>query len=235
MQTRRSLRAHPLALVLLASLAAPTIAMLPAGALEQNSAHSKAPAVVPIPQEHVDVIARPKPKAKPKHKPHAVVRAVIQGNLPHWKKPRSTPALRVGFSWPVTRNVITSPFGWRPYVVTPGEVAKPGDPPPPAREFHHGMDIACSLDQPVRAAKSGRVIMAGTHNLYYGNFVVIQHAGGWSTLYGHLDKLRTRTGRQLASGALIGLCGSTGRADGVHLHFEVRHLGNFYNPIYFLP
>ena len=97
------------------------------------------------------------------------------------------------------------------------------------------MDIACSLDQPVTAAKGGRVILAGTNNLYYGKFVVIQHAGGWSTLYGHLDKLRTRTGREVSSGALIGLCGSTGRADGVHLHFEVRHLGSFFNPIYFLP
>ena len=232
MQIHRTLRAHPLILLLIASLAAPTIAMLPAIALEGISSNrGSGSAVVPIPQEHVDVIARPKPKAKPKAKRRvAAPRAVPIGNLPHRKKPRSTPALRVGFSWPVTRNVITSPFGWRPFVVTPAVTGAH-----PVREFHHGMDIACSLDQPVMAAKGGTVIMAGMHNLYYGNFVVIQHAGGWSTLYGHLDKLRTRAGRRVASGTLIGLCGSTGRADGVHLHFEVRHLGSFYNPIYFLP
>ena len=229
MQIRRTLRAHPVVLVIIASLAAPTIAMLPAIALEGISSNpGSGNAIVPIPQEHVDVIVRPKPKAKAK--PRVVHRAVSNRHLPHRKKPRSTPALRVGFSWPVTRNEITSPFGWRPFVVTPGETDLH-----PVREFHHGMDIACSLDQPVMAAKGGTVIMAGTHNLYYGNFVVIQHAGGWSTLYGHLDKLRTRAGRRVASGTLIGLCGSTGRADGVHLHFEVRHLGNFYNPIYYLP
>ncbi|HLW18253.1 MAG TPA: M23 family metallopeptidase [Actinomycetota bacterium] len=203
--------------------------MLPAVALEGVASRSSSTSfVVPIPQEHIDVIVRPKPKAKSNAKPSRVV--ARNRNIPHAKKPRSTPALRLGFSWPVTKNVITSPFGWRPFVVTPGEKG-----PHPAREFHHGMDIACSLDQPVTAAKGGRVILAGTNNLYYGKFVVIQHAGGWSTLYGHLDKLRTRTGREVSSGALIGLCGSTGRADGVHLHFEVRHLGSFFNPIYFLP
>jgi murein DD-endopeptidase MepM/ murein hydrolase activator NlpD len=225
MQIRRTLRAHPLVLLLIASLAAPTIAMLPAIALEGISSNSgSGNAVVAIPQEHVDVIVRPKPKAKAKTHPLAVHR-----NVPHAKKPRSTPALRLGFSWPVIKAEITSPFGWRPFVVTPGEIG-----PHPAREFHHGMDILCGLGQPVMAAKSGLVVMAGV-NVDYGNFVVIQHAGGWSTLYGHLNKLRTRAGRHVSSGDLIGLCGMTGRANGVHLHFEVRHLGSFYNPIYFLP
>lgn len=226
MQTHRFLRAHPLVLVVLASLAAPSIAMLPAGALEQNNAHAKAAiAAVPIPLEHVDVIARPKPKTKPTPKPRAAPRR----NVPRSKKPRSTPALRVGFSWPVAKAEITSPFGWRPFVITPGATGAH-----PVREFHHGMDIACALNQPVTAAKGGLVLMAGV-NIDYGNFVVIQHAGGWSTLYGHMNKLRTRAGRHVSQGALIGLCGNTGRANGVHLHFEVRRAGNFYNPIYYLP
>jgi len=224
MQTRRNLRAHPLVLITLASLAAPTVAMLPALALEQNNSRSKAATViVPIPQEHVDVMVRPKQKAKP-----AVVAAARTRNIAKSTR-RSTPALRVGFTWPVTKAEITSPFGWRPFVVTPGETG-----PHPDREFHHGMDIACALNQPVHAAKSGLIVMAGV-NVDYGNFVVIQHAGGWSTLYGHMNKLRTRAGRRVSSGGLIGLCGATGRANGVHLHFEVRHLGQFYNPIYFLP
>jgi len=225
MQTHRSLRAHPFVLLVIASLAAPTVAMLPAAALEGVPSRSTPPSVVvPIPQEHVDVIVRPKPKAKPK-----ALRVTQGQSIPHAKKPPSTPALRVGFRWPVTKNVITSPFGWRPFVITPGETG-----PHPAREFHHGMDIACSLGQPVRAAKGGLVILSGV-NPDYGNVVVIQHAGGWSTLYGHLKKRFARTGRHVSSGTRIGLCGSTGRADGVHLHFEVRRLGRFYNPIYFLP
>ena len=201
--------------------------MLPALALEQSNSRSNGTvAVVPIPQEHVDVVVRPKHKAKAKPKTRRVTR---HRNTPHAKKPRSTPALRVGFSWPVTKNEITSPFGWRPFVITPGETG-----PHPVREFHHGMDIACSLNQPVVAAKGGRVILAGV-NPDYGNVVVVQHVGGWSTLYGHLNKRIARTGWRVASGALIGLCGSTGRANGVHLHFEVRNVGRFYNPIYFLP
>ena len=225
MQTGRFLRAHPLVLVILASLAAPSIAMLPAGALEQSNARPNATvAAVPIPQEHVDVIARVTPKANATPKPRAVPRRNIRA-----KKPRTTAALRVGFSWPVTKAMVTSPFGWRPFVITPGATAAH-----PVREFHHGMDIACSLNQYVHAAKGGVVLMAGV-NVDYGNFVVIQHAGGWSTLYGHMNKLRTRAGRHVVPGGLIGLCGSTGRANGVHLHFEVRHLGHFYNPIYFLP
>ena len=223
MQTRRILRAHPFALFVIASLAAPSVAMLPAIALEGNASLSKpASVLVPIPREHVDVIVRPKPMPN-------VRRVTRRRNIPHAKKPRSTPELRVGFRWPVAKNVITSPFGWRPFVITPGETG-----PHPAREFHHGMDIACSLNQPVRAAKGGLVILSGV-NPDYGNFVVIQHAGGWSTLYGHLNKRFARTGRHVSSGTRIGLCGSTGRADGVHLHFEVRRLGRFYNPIYFLP
>ena len=199
--------------------------MLPAGALEQNNGRSKATvAAVPIPQEHVDVLVRPKAKARPVARP---VRRSTQ--VSHANKPRSTAALRVGFSWPVTKAEITSPFGWRPFVITPGETSDH-----PVREFHHGMDISCALNQYVHAAKGGLVLMAGV-NVDYGNFVVIQHAGGWSTLYGHMNKLRTRAGRHVSPGGLIGLCGSTGRANGVHLHFEVRHLGRFYNPIYFLP
>src|SRR5690242_20575644 len=99
MQTRRSLRAHQRVLPAIAALAAPSVAMLPAIALEGVAAGShSASVVVPIPQEHVDVIARP--KLRPKAKPRRVV--ARKRNVPHAKKPRSTPALRVGFSWPVT-------------------------------------------------------------------------------------------------------------------------------------
>ncbi|TMK53765.1 MAG: M23 family metallopeptidase [Actinobacteria bacterium] len=96
------------------------------------------------------------------------------------------------------------------------------------------MDIACALNQPVTASKGGRVILSGV-NPDYGNLIVIQHAGGWSTLYGHLNKRLVNAGKRVSPGALIGLCGATGRANGVHLHFEIRHLGSFYNPINFLP
>ena len=229
MQTARTHRAHPLVLFIIAFLAAPTLAMLPAGALESKTASHAAPVIVPIPMEHVDVVVKPKPKRKLKAVRKVTRPAHALPGVPHVKPARSTPALRVGFSWPVTRNVITSPFGWRPFVITPAETG-----PHPVREFHHGMDIACSLDQPVGAAMAGTVILSGV-NPDYGNVVVIQHAGGWSTLYGHLDKRIARTGWHVKAGSRIGLCGSTGRANGVHLHLEIRNRGRFFNPIYFLP
>ncbi len=212
--------AHPLTLFVIAFLAVPSIAMLPAIALENGPSKKVATveAFVPIPMEHVDTHPRPRPKPR--------VRPVRR---PAAKPRRSTPALRLGFSWPVAKAEITSPFGWRPFVVTPGMTG-----PHPAREFHHGADIACALNQPVTASKGGRVILAGV-NVDYGNVIVIQHAGGWSTLYGHLNKLLVVTGRWVPAHALIGLCGMTGRANGVHLHFEVRHNGTFFDPLKFLP
>jgi murein DD-endopeptidase MepM/ murein hydrolase activator NlpD len=106
--------------------------------------------------------------------------------------------------------------------------------PHPKRQFHHGTDISCALDQPVVASKGGRVILSGS-DADYGNLIVIQHAGGWSTLYAHLNKLLVPAGRTVRARARIGLCGMTGHASGVHLHFEVRHLGTFYDPLKFLP
>jgi len=223
MQIRRSRRAHPFTLLVIAFLAAPTVAMLPAIALEGNAHYGKpSSGFFPIPMEHVDVVARPKAKSR-----RVVVRA--HRAAPKAKRSRSTPALRVGFSWPVAKAAITSPFGWRPFVVTPEDTG-----PHPAREFHHGIDISCALNQPVSAAKGGVVVLSGM-NPDYGNVIVIQHAGGWSTLYAHLNRRLINAGEHVSSGAGIGLCGMTGRAVGVHLHFEIRHLGAFFNPIDFLP
>ncbi|MGZ4190533.1 MAG: M23 family metallopeptidase [Actinomycetota bacterium] len=172
--------------------------------------------VVTIPQERPDVTARHSAK---KQAPRRVSKPRRAGS---WK-------LRLGFAWPVTKAAITSPFGWRPYVVLAGQTG-----PHPTREFHHGADISCALNQPVVAAKGGRVILSGV-NPDYGNVVVIAHAGGWSTLYGHLNKRLVVAGRRVPAHGLIGLCGKTGRATGVHMHLEIRHLGQFFDPIPFLP
>ena len=151
------------------------------------------------------VRARPKPKVV--RKPHR--KAPV-------KRGHSTAALRVGFTWPVAQAAITSPFGWRPFVAWPGMTG-----PHPARQFHHGADISCALNQPVVSSKAGVVILSGTDE-DYGNVIVIQHTGGWSTLYAHLNKRLVATGKRVRARARIGLCGMTGHANGVHLHFEVR-------------
>jgi murein DD-endopeptidase MepM/ murein hydrolase activator NlpD len=223
MQTRLYRRARPFTLLVAVALAAPMVVVLPAIALEQSAATTatqNTTAFVPIPLEHPDVVARAKPK-------RTVVRA--RPAKPAAKRGRSTPALRIGFTWPVAKAAITSPFGWRPFVTWPGMKG-----PHPKLQFHHGADISCALNQPVISSKGGLVILSGTND-DYGNVIVIQHAGGWSTLYAHLNKRLVATGRQVPARALIGLCGMTGHANGVHLHFEVRHLGSFYDPLKFLP
>ncbi|MBV8195716.1 MAG: M23 family metallopeptidase [Candidatus Dormibacteraeota bacterium] len=106
--------------------------------------------------------------------------------------------------------------------------------------FHTGLDIAAVLDSPVGAAADGTVIFAGSsldsagHLVGYGNYIVIEHAGGLLTLYGHLDKIAVNVGDKVASGQVIGLLGSTGFSTGPHVHFEVRLGGVVIDPAPYL-
>ena len=95
---------------------------------------------------------------------------------------------------------------------------------------HTGIDIDCRTGDPVVAADSGVVILAGWKN-GYGNTVIIQHAGNISTLYGHGSRIIASRGSQVRRGELVLLCGSTGYSTGDHLHFEVRINGVPTNPL----
>ncbi len=89
---------------------------------------------------------------------------------------------------------------------------------------HNGVDLAASLNTPVIAAAAGQVIISksGGWNGGYGTYVVIKHANGTQTLYGHLNQAMVSQGDSVAKGQQIGKMGSTGQSTGVHLHFEVR-------------
>jgi murein DD-endopeptidase MepM/ murein hydrolase activator NlpD len=106
--------------------------------------------------------------------------------------------------------------------------------------FHTGLDIANAYGTPVRAAATGVVVLAGSSvdgagNLVgYGNYVVIQHADGYRTLYGHLAELDVSAGQAVVEGQQIGREGSTGWSTGPHLHFEVRHDGDVVDPVPYL-
>jgi murein DD-endopeptidase MepM/ murein hydrolase activator NlpD len=112
------------------------------------------------------------------------------------------------FSWPVT-GTITSPFGWR------------RNPNGGGPEFHQGLDIAAPTGTTVTAAASGTIIMAQWYG-GYGNYILIDHGGGYSTGYGHLSAMYASVGQQVQRGQAIGAVGMTGDATGPHLHFEVR-------------
>lgn len=111
---------------------------------------------------------------------------------------------------------------------------------------HGGIDIAGAgiMGTPVVAAADGTVIASNsscTHNWGksyscgcgggYGNYVMISHAGGKMTVYGHLTSLTVSTGQSVSRGQVIGYVGSTGNSTGPHLHYECRLNGVRYNPM----
>jgi len=101
---------------------------------------------------------------------------------------------------------------------------------------HFGIDIAGSLGNAVYAADNGVVVYAGWNDWGYGNVIVIDHDGGWQTLYAHLSALNVGCGYSVYQGDVIGAIGSTGNSSGPHLHFEM--LNESYgkvNPWNFLP
>ncbi len=111
-----------------------------------------------------------------------------------------------GFVMP-KKGIITSEFGWRRY--------RP----------HYGTDIDLNTGDSVLTAFDGMVRIAKPHAGGYGNVIIIRHANGLETVYGHLSKILVEAGQLIKAGDLIGLGGNTGRSYGAHLHFEMRFLG----------
>jgi murein DD-endopeptidase MepM/ murein hydrolase activator NlpD len=122
---------------------------------------------------------------------------------------------------PVEGGWHSSNFGWRM------------DPFSATQAFHEGMDFMAETGTLVRAAAGGIVISAEFHP-QYGNIVEIAHGNGLVTRYGHLSRRLVKVGDVVLSGAKVGEVGSTGRATGPHLHFEVRQNGAPLNPMRFL-
>ena len=96
---------------------------------------------------------------------------------------------------------------------------------------HTGIDISGGgcYGAGIVAAASGTVIKAGSH-WSYGNYIIVDHGGGYTTLYAHCSKLLVSAGQNVAQGQKIALVGSTGQSTGPHLHFEVRINGKTQNP-----
>lgn len=121
--------------------------------------------------------------------------------------------------WPVV-GVITSDYGWRTLAGR--------------REFHTGIDISAPYGAPVVATSDGRVIYAGWIR-GYGKTVIIYHGYGFVTLYAHLADIKVSYSEKVVKGQIIGSVGTTGRAFGPHLHYEVLKYGVRQNPIAYLP
>ncbi|MDQ3757645.1 MAG: peptidoglycan DD-metalloendopeptidase family protein [Actinomycetota bacterium] len=120
-----------------------------------------------------------------------------------------------GLIWPV-RGPVTSGFGYR------------------WGRMHQGIDIGAGTGTPIRAAKGGEVIFAGSMG-GYGNCIIVDHGGGFTTLYAHQSRLGASDGQSVSQGQVIGFVGSTGHSTGPHLHFETRVGGAARNPRNYLP
>jgi murein DD-endopeptidase MepM/ murein hydrolase activator NlpD len=118
------------------------------------------------------------------------------------------------FIWPVS-GPITSPFGMRWGVL------------------HPGIDIGVPTGTPVHAAAAGQVVWCGWMS-GYGNFVVIDHGGGYATAYGHNSKVLVHCGEDVRQGQVVSLSGCTGYCTGPHVHFEVRVNGTPVDPLGYL-
>lgn len=88
---------------------------------------------------------------------------------------------------------------------------------------HFGLDLTGRKGTKIMAAHKGTVIYAGSGFRGYGKMVLIEYNENWATLYGHLSRIYVKAGKKVKAGQTIGLMGRTGRATGVHLHFELMH------------
>jgi len=125
------------------------------------------------------------------------------------------------FKYPVTPKYnppVSSGFGWRKSPITGRS------------EHHDGIDIPANYKAPIWAANDGIVITA-KYSGGYGNYVVIDHGGGRSTLYAHASSLNVKVGDKVAKGDVIAYVGSTGWSTGNHLHFGYIENGVFKNPL----
>ena len=97
-------------------------------------------------------------------------------------------------------------------------------------KFHAGMDFSAPLGTDVYATGDGTVIQMGWQT-GYGNRIVVDHGFGYQTVYAHLRDFRTKVGKKVVRGEVIGGVGSTGKSTGPHLHYEVHVKGQVVNPV----
>ena len=135
---------------------------------------------------------------------------------PNKKLPKITARSSSKFSWPV-RGKILSGFGAKSSGL-----------------FNDGINIGAKQGLPVMAAENGVVAYAGNEVKGMGNLIIIQHEGGWMTVYAHLDSLAVKRGNRVAVGQKIGTVGETGKVDSPQLHFEIRKGTKAYNPTQYL-
>jgi len=129
--------------------------------------------------------------------------------------PNELPQGQGVFIWPLASGTLTSTFG------------------PRGRSFHDGIDIGAPPGTVVRAARDGDVIYSDTLR-GYGNVVIVQHAGGYATVYAHNEQNLVDAGSKVHQGDPLARVGRSGRTSGPNLHFEIRKDNVARNPLFYL-
>ncbi len=130
--------------------------------------------------------------------------------------------LNAAFRFPLPAGTVTSSFGIRKNPLS-GHV-----------KMHEGIDLAAPAGTSVFAARNGIVAAVGTDPIL-GRYVIIEHEGGWKSVYGHLSATLTDLRKAVRSGSIIGKVGTTGQSTGPHLHFELRRNGEAKDPASLIP
>ncbi len=124
---------------------------------------------------------------------------------------------------PIVYKGITSKFGYRLH------------PTLKKKEFHRGSDMKAKMNTPVYATADGVIEYAGNHKKSgYGKLIIIRHNYGFTTYFGHLNKIVIKSGKFVRKGDLIAYTGNSGMSNGPHLHYEVRFIQRPLNPYWFV-
>ena len=151
----------------------------------------------------------------------------LQSNNVGQIPPSAGHSTKYRFIWPEPSAQISQSFGPSTYWFEPPYGNYP--------HFHTGIDMVEPFGSPVFAADDGVVALVGSSSSGYGNYVVVAHAGGFDTLYGHLSTALVKVGQSITQGTAVGLEGSTGNSTGPHLHFELRIGQKPVDPTPYLP
>jgi murein DD-endopeptidase MepM/ murein hydrolase activator NlpD len=203
---RRELKLERASALVVAREVADHVSLVAEAAAAQQEAHQVAAArVAGYEQELKDLAAQ-----------EATILSIIRSRSGGYHGTISGGQGKLGFAWPTVNHHINSPYG------------------PRGGGFHTGMDVECSTGDPIAASKEGKVIAAEWGG-GYGNMIIIDHGGGYSSLYAHQSRLYAHQGQIVSQHQVIGACGATGNATGSHLHFEIRINGNHTNPRPYMP
>jgi len=124
---------------------------------------------------------------------------------------------------PIEYHGITSKFGYRTH------------PTLHKREYHRGTDMKAKMNTAVYAPADAIVEWAGFHKKSgFGRLVILEHAYGFKTYFGHLNKIVIKSGTFVKKGTLIAYTGNTGLSNGPHLHYEIRFIHRAVNPYWFI-